>query len=154
MPVDKDAALAVDADAELADRRTMAYSGTNVTGGRGARPRGRDRIATRSSARIARLVEQAGETRTPLQHRLARFGRRLALAVLAHLRGRSSPPGSPRGEPAALMFLTAVSLAVAAIPEALPAVVTIALALGARRMSHANALVRRLPASSRSARSP
>jgi Ca2+-transporting ATPase len=143
VPVDKDAAIAVDADAVLADRRTMAHSGTNVTGGRALGlvvATGRDtQLGT-----IARLVEQAGETRTPLQERLARFGRRLALAVLA-ICAVIFAAGLARGEPAALMFLTSVSLAVAAIPEALPAVVSIALAFGARRMSHANALVRRLP---------
>jgi Ca2+-transporting ATPase len=143
VPVDKDAALTVDADAELAERRTMAYSGTNITGGRALGlvvATGRN---TQLGA-IARMVEQAGETRTPLQDRLARFGRRLALAVLA-ICAVIFAAGLARGEPAALMFLTAVSLAVAAIPEALPAVVSISLAFGARRMSHANALVRRLP---------
>jgi Ca2+-transporting ATPase len=143
VPVDKDASIGVDADADLADRRTMSYSGTNVTGGRALGLV----VATGRNTQlgdIARMVEQAGETRTPLQDRLARFGRRLALAVLA-ICAVIFAAGLARGEPAALMFLTAVSLAVAAIPEALPAVVSIALAFGARRMSHANALVRRLP---------
>ncbi|HEX5639792.1 MAG TPA: cation-translocating P-type ATPase [Burkholderiaceae bacterium] len=143
VPVDKDAAIAVDAEAELADRRTMAYSGTNITGGRALGLVVATGRSTQLGA-IARLVDQAGETRTPLQDRLARFGRRLALAVLA-ICALIFAAGLARGEPAALMFLTAVSLAVAAIPEALPAVVSIALAFGARRMSHANALVRRLP---------
>ncbi|MGB2817257.1 MAG: HAD-IC family P-type ATPase [Burkholderiaceae bacterium] len=143
VPVDKDASIAVDADAVLADRRTMAHSGTNVTGGRALGLV----VATGRHTQlghIARLVEQAGDTRTPLQERLARFGRRLALAVLA-ICAVIFAAGLARGEPAALMFLTAVSLAVAAIPEALPAVVSISLAFGARRMSLANALVRRLP---------
>jgi Ca2+-transporting ATPase len=143
VPVDKDASIRVEPDAVLADRRTMAYSGTSVTGGRALGlvvATGRDT----QLGNIARLVEQAGETRTPLQERLARFGRRLALAVLA-ICAVIFASGLARGEPAALMFLTAVSLAVAAIPEALPAVVSIALAFGARRMSNANALVRRLP---------
>ncbi len=89
-------------------------------------------------------MEDAGEQSTPLQVRLAAFGRRLALAVLA-ICTIIFLFGLARGEPVMLMFLTAVSLAVAAIPEALPAVVSIGLAFGARRMSRSNALVRRLP---------
>jgi Ca2+-transporting ATPase len=83
--------------------------------------------------------------KTPLQRRLAHFGRYLALAVLA-ICAVIFAAGVERGEPLVQMFLTSVSLAVAAIPEALPAVVTITLALGARRMLRLHALVRRLPA--------
>jgi Ca2+-transporting ATPase len=143
VPVDKDARLTCPEDAALADRRNMAYAGTNTTGGRALGLVVGTGRATQLGT-IARLVEEAGETRTPLQERLARFGRRLALAVLA-ICAVIFAAGVARGEPAALMFLTAVSLAVAAIPEALPAVVSIALAFGARRMSRENALVRRLP---------
>ena len=143
VPVDKDALLTCPDDSALADRRNMAYAGTNTTGGRALGLVVGTGRATQLGT-IARLVEQAGETRTPLQERLARFGRRLALAVLA-ICAVIFAAGVARGEPAALMFLTAVSLAVAAIPEALPAVVSIALAFGARRMSRENALVRRLP---------
>jgi len=143
VPVDKDASLACPAESALADRRNMAYAGTSVTGGRALGLVVGTGRATELGT-IARLVEEAGETRTPLQERLARFGRRLAIAVLA-ICAVIFAAGLARGEPAALMFLTAVSLAVAAIPEALPAVVSIALAFGARRMSRENALVRRLP---------
>jgi Ca2+-transporting ATPase len=143
VPVDKDALLTCPADAALADRRNMAYAGTNTTAGRALGLVVGTGRATQLGT-IARLVEQAGETRTPLQERLARFGRRLALAVLA-ICAVIFAAGVARGEPTALMFLTAVSLAVAAIPEALPAVVSIALAFGARRMARENALVRRLP---------
>jgi len=83
--------------------------------------------------------------RTPLQRRLEVFGRRIALVVVA-LCAVIFAAGLLRGEPLALMGMTAVSLAVAAIPEALPAVVTILLALGAHRMARERALVRRLPA--------
>jgi Ca2+-transporting ATPase len=143
VPVDKDAALRLPHEAALADRRNMAHSGTTVTGGHALGLV----VATGPRTQlgdIARLVGQAQEEHTPLQQRLASFGRRLALAVLA-ICGVIFAAGLARGEPAALMFLTAVSLAVAAIPEALPAVVSISLAFGARRMARANALVRRLP---------
>jgi Ca2+-transporting ATPase len=143
VPVDKDARLTCPVDVALADRRNMAYAGTNATGGRALGLVVGTGRATQLGT-IARLVEEAGETRTPLQERLARFGQRLALAVLA-ICTVIFAAGVARGEPMALMFLTAVSLAVAAIPEALPAVVSIALAFGARRMSRENALVRRLP---------
>jgi Ca2+-transporting ATPase len=143
VPVDKDAASTFSDDTVLADRHNMAFSGTNVTGGRALGLVVGTGRGTQLGA-IARMVEQAGDMRTPLQERLGRFGRRLAIAVLA-ICSAIFAIGLARGEPAALMFLTAVSLAVAAIPEALPAVVSIGLAFGARRMSRANALVRRLP---------
>jgi Ca2+-transporting ATPase len=95
--------------------------------------------------KIATLLQQADEVKTPLQRRLSHFGRRMAIAALV-ICAIVFAMGLLRGETALLMFLTAVSLAVAAIPEALPAVVTIALALGARAMVRHNALVRRLPA--------
>jgi Ca2+-transporting ATPase len=143
VPAEKDPLARLADETSLGDRRTMAYSGTMVTAGRGTGVV----VATGARTelgRIARLVEAAGEQRTPLQDRLTRFGRRLALIVLA-ICAVIFASGVARGEPAALMFLTAISLAVAAIPEALPAVVSIALAFGARRMSRERALVRRLP---------
>ena len=143
VPVDKDALLTCPASTGLADRRNMAFCGTSVTGGRAIGLVTATGRATQLGT-IARLVEQAGDARTPLQERLARFGRRLALGVLV-ICAVIFVSGLARGEPATLMFLTAVSLAVAAIPEALPAVVSIALAFGAHRMSRENALVRRLP---------
>jgi Ca2+-transporting ATPase len=95
--------------------------------------------------RIAELLRGEGRVKTPLQVRLARFGRYLALAVLA-ICVVVFAAGLLQGQPVLLMFLTAVSLAVAAIPEALPAVVTVSLALGARKLIRHNALVRNLPA--------
>jgi Ca2+-transporting ATPase len=91
------------------------------------------------------LLHETEDAHTPLQRRLARFGRTLAVAVLiicAVMFGM----GLLRGEPPMLMLLTAISLAVAAIPEALPAVVTVALALGARKMVRRHVLIRKLPA--------
>ena len=89
-------------------------------------------------------VHDSGDRSTPIQVRLAGFGKRLALAVLG-ICAVIFVVGVLRGEAPLLMALTAISLAVAAIPEALPAVVTVLLALGARRMVAVKALVRRLP---------
>jgi Ca2+-transporting ATPase len=128
----------------LGDRTNMAYRGTVVAHGRGVGAVVATGMAT-ELGRIASLLEAAGAVDTPLQRRLARLGRKLALAGLG-ICALVFLVGIQRGEPALLMFLTAVSLAVAAIPEALPAVVTISLALGARKMAARQALVRRLPA--------
>ena len=98
-----------------------------------------------SLGEIAGLLKAHQAPRTPLQKRLAVLGRRLAAAALGVCVIVFSV-GVLRGEDVALMFLVAVSLAVAAIPEALPAVVTIALALGAKRMARQHALIRKLPA--------
>ncbi|HUW37084.1 MAG TPA: cation-translocating P-type ATPase [Rhodocyclaceae bacterium] len=143
-PVDKNAAALAAADAPLGDRLNMAHKGTVVTRGRGTGVTVATGLAT-ELGKIAQLLAGAEEVRTPLQKRLARFGTRLSLVVLA-ICAIVFIVGLLRGEPPVLMFLTAVSLAVAAIPEALPAVVTISLALGARKMARHSALIRRLPA--------
>ena len=133
-----------DPQSALGDRASMAYKGTVVHYGRGRGIVVATGIET-ELGRIAEMLDERSEVKTPLQRRLAYFGRYLALAALA-ICAVIFAAGLLRGEPLVRMFLTSVSLAVAAIPEALPAVVTITLALGARRMLRLHALVRRLPA--------
>ena len=142
--VDKHCAAIAAGDAPLAERFDMAYRGTAVAQGRGTGVV--VAVGARTElGRIAALLQSVEEPKTPLQKRLAAFGRRLGAVVIV-ICAVVFAAGIARGEPPVLMFLTAVSLAVAAIPEALPAVVTILLALGARRMVRENALVRHLPA--------
>ncbi|MCB9039372.1 MAG: cation-translocating P-type ATPase [Lewinellaceae bacterium] len=141
--VEKQAVELKGEDLPLGDRTNMAYKSTLATYGRG---RGLV-IATGMHTEIGRIAQmlQEDESLTPLQKRLGDFGRKLSLAVLgicAIIYGA----GLLRGEDSLNMLLTAISVAVAAIPEALPAVVTIALALGARRLVRKNALIRKLPA--------
>jgi len=127
----------------LGDRRNMVHAGTLVTRGRGQAVVVATGMAT-EFGRISGLVQSVEPGRTPLQENLDRLGAVLgkaALAVVAVI----AVAGLLRGMPPLEIFMFSIALAVAVVPEALPAVVTISLAIGARRMVKRNALVRRLP---------
>lgn len=128
----------------LADRTNMAFKGTAATNGRGRGLVIATGMAT-ELGKIAALLDSGADLKTPLQKRLTTFGQRLGIVVLS-ICLIILVVGLLRGEGLVLMLLTAISLAVAAIPEALPAVVTISLAVGAHKMVKQHALIRRLPA--------
>jgi Ca2+-transporting ATPase len=144
VPVEKHSDVLTDTDLAVAERRNMAYRATSATYGRGVGVVTGTGMQT-EIGKIAKMLQQEEEVRTPLQRKLDVFGKRLAIAILficAIIFG----VGLLRGEEPLAMFLTAIALAVAAIPEALPAVVTITLAIGARKMVKQNALIRKLHA--------
>ena len=128
----------------LAERQNMAYMGTVITFGRAVGVVTETGMNT-ELGQIASAIQNIEREATPLQQRLDQLGGVLAIAILVLVLVIFSL-GLLRGEEVKLMFLMAVSLAVAAIPEGLPAVVTIALALGAQRMLKRRALIRKLPA--------
>ncbi|RMF62555.1 MAG: cation-translocating P-type ATPase, partial [Cyanobacteria bacterium J069] len=131
-------------DLPLGDRRNMVYMGTAVTYGR-ARALVTATGMDTELGKIADSIQSVEAEQTPLQKRLDQLGKRLAVAALA-LVAIMFAIGLARGGNVEDLFLTAVSLAVAIIPEGLPAVVTIALAIGSRRMLKRQALIRKLPA--------
>jgi Ca2+-transporting ATPase len=134
----------VDADTPLAEHTSMVYKGTNVSRGSGVAVASSTAMETEVGS-IAAELAATEETQTPLQRELDALGRRLGLGVVV-LAVLVVPLLLLRGTPLVQAGLTAVSLAVAAVPEGLPAVVTLTLALGVRKMADENALVRRLPA--------
>ena len=143
-PVEKTHLVMVESDLPLAERKNVVFMGTVVTYGRG------QVVVTETGMRtelgnIAELIQSAGQESTPLQQRLDQLGKSLAWAALG-LVLLVAVVGLLRGEELETMLLTAISLGVAAVPEGLPAVVTISLALGARRMLRRKALIRKLPA--------
>lgn len=144
LPVEKTTDTIADPTAPLGDRTDMAFRSTQIVYGRGTGVVTGVGITT-EIGKIAKLLSATGDVKTPLQKRLAQFGRQLGLAALG-LCTIVFIIGMMNGEDLLVMFLTAVSLAVAAVPEALPAVATIALAFGARRLVKAHTLVRKLPA--------
>jgi P-type Ca2+ transporter type 2C len=143
-PIDKIPDALDRANLALGDRRNMVYLGTFVTAGRGLA------VVTATGMRtelgqVARMIRTVKHEPTPLQQRLQHVGKVLAGGALFFV-ALIFVQGLFRGESVKLMFLTAVSIGVAAVPEGLPAVVTIALALGAQRMLKRKALIRKLPA--------
>lgn len=140
--VEKDANIILRQDVPLGDRRNTAFSGTLVAYGRG---RGIT-VSTGMNTQIgmiAAMLQSVKEEETPLQRKLDQLGRTLGLAVLA-ISGLVFIAGWIQNFEPSEMFLVAVSLAVAAVPEGLPAVVTITLAIGMREMINRHALIRKL----------
>lgn len=133
-----------DPRAALGDQKNMVFMGTTVSRGRARAVVVATGMQTEMGT-IAHLIREAQEEQTPLQRRLEQLGKVLVILSLVIV-AIVVLTGLVRGEPLYQMFLTGVSLAVAAIPEGLPAIVTIALALGVQRMIRAHAIVRRLPA--------
>ncbi|VAW71448.1 Cation-transporting ATPase, E1-E2 family, partial [hydrothermal vent metagenome] len=132
-------------DAELGDRHSMAYSGTLVTYGQGSG------IVVATGAwseigRISTMLAQVEMLTTPLLRQMAQFARWLSGVIIVIAAVTFVFGIAVRDYPAAEMFLAAVGLAVAAIPEGLPAIMTITLAIGVQRMAHRHAIIRRLPA--------
>jgi len=144
MPVRKASNALDQPDLALGDRRNMVYMGTYITAGRG------EALVTETGmrtelGRIAGMIQTVEKEATPLQKRLGQLGKVLAAAAL-FLVLLIFVLGWLRGDDLTVLFLTAVSIAVAAVPEGLPAVMTIALTLGAQRMLKRRALIRKLSA--------
>jgi Ca2+-transporting ATPase len=142
--VEKQADLVVTADAAVGDRRNMAFAGTAIAHGRG-RAMVTGTAYDTEFGKIAHMLQTVEEVRTPLQENLDHIGRMLARAALVVV-VLIVIAGLLRGQPWAEVLLFGIALAVAVVPEALPAVVTISLAIGVQRMARRNALVRKLPA--------
>ncbi len=143
VPVEKDPNLLLtDASVPLGDRRNMAFSSTLVTAGRGKGVV----TGTGMSTEIGRIAEMLGEKeeQTPLQKKLAETGKILGYIALAVCAAMFAVAIFQKRD-AFEMFMTAISLAVAAIPEGMPAIVSIVLALGVQRMAKKNAIIRKLP---------
>lgn len=145
VPVDKNSDLKLEAaNTPLGDQKNMAFMSTLATYGRGVGVAVGTGMNT-EIGKIAKMLEEGGAEQTPLQKKLAELGKILGFAALG-ICGVMFLVGIIQGRPLFEMFFTAISLAVAAIPEGLPAIVTIVLAMGVQRMIRENAIIRKLPA--------
>ena len=144
VPSEKDAAAVVAEDAPLGDRSNMIFSGCSVTYGTAVAVVTATGMKT-EMGKIADLLDNETEGQTPLQKKLAQLGKYLGIVALAAC-AVIFVVGLANGIPVLEIFMTAVSLAVSAIPEGLPAIVTIVLSIGVQKMVKRNALIRRLPA--------
>ena len=144
VPSEKDAEANVEATAPLGDRTNMVFSGCSITYGTALAAVTATGMNT-EMGKIANLLDNEEEGQTPLQKKLAQLGKYLGILALAAC-AIIFVVGLANGIPALEIFMTAVSLAVSAIPEGLPAIVTIVLSIGVQRMVNKNAIIRRLPA--------
>jgi Ca2+-transporting ATPase len=143
-PVEKSVAALHEANAPLGDRSNMLYMGTSVTYGRGVAVVAETGMRT-ELGHIAELIQSVGSEKTPLQRRMDELGKVLLVLALVVM-AIAFVVGLTTGDDLQEVLLNAVAIAVAVVPEGLPAVVTIALALGAQRMLRRRALIRKLPA--------
>lgn len=144
VPAEKDYSAEIAEDAPLGDRSNMVYSGCSITYGTATAVVTSTGMDT-EMGKIAHLLEGEIDTQTPLQKKLAQLGKYLGFVALGAC-GVIFAVGLLNNIPPLEIFMTAVSLAVSAIPEGLPAIVTIVLSIGVQRMASKNALIRRLPA--------
>ena len=144
LPVEKNEKLLFTEDTALGDRKNMVFSGTSVVYGH-ARAVVTSTGMNTEMGRIAHMIISQDAPQTPLQRRLEKTGRILGIGALA-ICAAIFLMGILRSISPYTMFMTSVSLAVAAIPEGLPAIVTIMLAIGVQRMARSNAIIRKLPA--------
>lgn len=144
VPSEKDAKASVNADSPLGDRSNMVFSGCSITYGTATAVVTTIGMET-EMGRIANLLDAETDTQTPLQKKLTQLGKYLGVLALAAC-AIIFVVGIVNGIPALEIFMTAVSLAVSAIPEGLPAIVTVVLSIGVQRMVKKNAIIRRLPA--------
>ncbi|MEN6326788.1 MAG: calcium-translocating P-type ATPase, SERCA-type [Syntrophomonas sp.] len=144
LPVEKKAINILDARTHLAEQVNMAFMGTSISRGRAKAvvvATGMDTVM----GQIANMMKNTERSMTPLQTRLDQLGKILIIICLT-VCAVVSIMGIWRGEPVLVMLMAGISLAVAAIPEGLPAIVTVVLALGVQRMAKRNAIIRKLPA--------
>ena len=144
VPSEKDYLAEVKESAPLGDRHNMVYSGCSITYGTATAVVTATGMDT-EMGKIANLLDNEEDGQTPLQQKLAQLGKYLGFVALAAC-GIIFVVGLANGIPVLEIFMTAVSLAVSAIPEGLPAIVTIVLSIGVQRMVKKNALIRKLPA--------